>query len=224
MKRHTMQEQILGKKSDQLSKEQIHAFLDEFSSVHIDLGTGDGLFAWRLAKEAKDTAVIGIDAAKDSLREGSSRAIKKPSRGGAPNAIFLCDNVLEMDNTFEGKADTVSVNFPWGSLLQAVSIPFDDFVVKMASLIKEGGELHQHINMHVFNDDEQRKSLGLPVLDDDYMKEKLIPVYENAGLKFLEYFFIPAGQKTEVASTWGGRLTRNSSRPTLVFKCKKVAL
>lgn len=218
-----MQERILGKKSANLNSDEVASFLQEHASVHIDLGTGDGLFAWRLAKEFPTKAVVGIDAAKDSLKEGSSRAIKKPSRGGAPNAMFLRDNVLEMDDTFKGLADTVSVNFPWGSLLQAVSIPFDDFVTKMASLLKEGGELHQHINMHVFNDDEQRKSLGLPVLDDAYMQEKLIPKYEEAGLKMEEYFFIPAGQKTEVASTWGGRLTRNSSRPTLVFKCQKVS-
>jgi 16S rRNA (adenine(1408)-N(1))-methyltransferase len=219
-----LQEQILGKKSEQISREKTLSFLEDYHDIHIDLGTGDGLFAWRLAKEFPQKAVIGIDAAKDSLKEASSRAVKKPSRGGTPNAIFLCDNVLEMDNTFEGLADCVSVNFPWGSLLQAVIIPFPEFVSKMASLLKMGGELHQHINMHVFNDDEQRKNLGLPLVDDVYLQEKLIPIYADVGLELIEYFFIPAGEKTEVASTWGGRLTRNSSRPTLVFKCKKVGI
>tara|TARA_Y100000296_G_scaffold2588_1_gene3651 strand:+ start:1621 stop:2274 length:654 start_codon:yes stop_codon:yes gene_type:complete len=217
-----LQEQIVGKKSHSRTNPEVLEFVEKHKALHVDLGTGDGLFAWRLAKEMPNTAVLGIDAARESLKEGSARAAKKPSRGGAPNAMFLCANVLEMDNLLDGKADVVSVNFPWGSLLQAVSIPFPGFVAKMAALLKEGGELHQHINMHVFKDEDQRKSLGLPVLDDAYMAQKIIPAYEAAGLKMLEYYFIPAGQKTEIASTWGGRLTRNSSRPTLVFKCQKV--
>lgn len=216
-----MLEKIVGKKSVSLSKEELQEFVSNYENVHIDLGTGDGLFAWRLAKDATKTAVLGLDAARESLREGSARSAKKPARGGAPNAVFICANVLELDDTFNNMADVISVNFPWGTLLQAVSIPFEDFVSKISSMLKNGGRMDQHINMHVFNDDEQRKALGLPVLDDNYFKKTLAPVYEKYGLELQEYYFIPAGQKTEVSSTWGGRLTRNSSRPTLVFHCMK---
>tara|TARA_R110000868_G_scaffold189695_1_gene432853 strand:+ start:39997 stop:40668 length:672 start_codon:yes stop_codon:yes gene_type:complete len=214
-------EKVIGKKSYKISKEELDAFVADYNKVHIDLGTGDGLFAWRLAKEEEKTAVIGVDAARESLKEGSARAAKKPARGGAPNSIFLCANVLKLDDSFNNMADVLSVNFPWGTLLQAVSIPFDDFIEKMACILKDGARLNQYINMHVFNDEDQRKALGLPVLDEDYLANILFPVYEKFGLEVQGHHFIPAGQKTEVASTWGGRLTRRSSRPTLVFSCIK---
>lgn len=217
----TLLEKVVGKKSNKISKDDLATFLADYKKVHIDLGTGDGLFVWRLAKGKPDTAVIGIDAARESLKEGSARAVKKPARGGAPNAMFLCANVLKLDDSFNNTADVLSVNFPWGTLLQAVSIPFNDFIEKMADILKEGARLDQHINMHVFNDEEQRIALGLPVLDEDYLKNTVFPVYEKYGLQVQGHHFIPAGQKTEVASTWGGRLTRRSSRPTLVFSCIK---
>lgn len=217
-------EKVVGKKSFKISVEDFDTFIANYKKVHIDLGTGDGLFAWRLAKEEEGAAVIGVDAARESLKEGSARSSKKPARGGAPNAMFLCANVLKLDDTFNNKADVLSVNFPWGTLLQAVSIPFEDFVEKMANILKEGAKLNQYINMHVFNDDEQRKALGLPNLDEDYLANTLFPVYEKFGLKVQGHHFIPAGQKTEVASTWGGRLTRRSSRPTLVFSCIKESV
>ena len=216
-------EQIIGKKSHPLSLDDLRAKAAEYQYVHIDLGTGDGLFAWRLAKQSPDTFVIGIDAARESLREGSARAAKKPARGGAPNAVFLCMNVLEMPEGLEAFADVVYINFPWGSLLQAVARPFEENLHQFAALVKDDGILEQHINLHVFNDAEQRHNLGLPELDDAFLVDTLFPIYEKCGLKVKSHHFTPSGQKVDVASTWGGRLTRRSGRPTLSFTADKIS-
>lgn len=220
-----MLERIIGKKSEKFTAEQLNEFFEKYEKLHVDLGTGDGLFAWRLAREpeCQETLVVGLDASRESLAEASARSVKKPARGGAPNALFFCMNVLEMPDAFDGRCDTVSINFPWGTLLQASAIPFEDNIKQFAGLVKKGGQMDVHINLHVFKDEEQRRSLGLVDLDEEYFKESLLPVYEKYGLEYISHAFIPAGQKVDVASTWGGRLTRRSGRPTLSFHMKKVS-
>lgn len=218
-------EQILGKKSEKITLEALKEKASTYPRTHIDLGTGDGLYMWRLAKKQPETCAIGIDAAADSLREGSGRSIKKPAKGGAENAVFLCANVLETlkDDAWNAMADHVSVNFPWGSLLQAVAYPFPDFLPHIHKLLKEEGTFELHINMFVFDDEVQRKSLGLPMLDETYMEEKLIPAYKKDGFESEGYMFVAAGAKTEIQSTWGSKLTKRSGRPTLIMKFKKVS-
>lgn len=216
-------ELILGKKSEMQTVGDFLSFAQSYQSIHMDLGTGDGLFAWRLARECPNIFVAGIDADRNSLAEASARSIKKPARGGAPNARFLCMNVLDdLPEEFQNVADTVSINFPWGSLLYAVALPQEQYVEKFAKLVKEGGKLDLHINLHVFVNEEQRANMGLPELDDAYFLETVAPVYEKFGLKLVSHTFIPAGIKVDVASTWGGRLTRRSGRPTLSAHFVKV--
>lgn len=216
-------ERIIGKKSHPFSRDALLEKISVYEKVHIDLGTGDGLFVWRLAREEgmEKTLVIGLDASRESLAKASARCVKKPARGGASNAIFFCANVLEMGDVFDGLADTVSINFPWGSLLQASALPFDDAVENFSKLVKENGILDVHINLHVFKDEEQRRSLGLVDLDESYLINKLLPAYEKHGFVCLSHSFIPSGQEVPVASTWGGRLTKKSGRPTLSFKLQK---
>lgn len=217
-------ERIIGKKSYPFTRDELRTLVAQYDNVHIDLGTGDGLFVWRLARTEglERTLVIGLDASRESLAKASARCVKKPARGGAPNAIFFCVNVLEMGDVFDALADRVSINFPWGSLLQAAAIPFDDAIAGFVKLLKPAACLDVHINLYVFNDEEQRRSLGLVELDEASFNESLRPAYEKHGLEYLSHAFIPAGQEVDVASTWGGRLTKKSGRPTLSFHMKKV--
>lgn len=208
-------EQVTGKKTCPLPLVNLLQKAADFSAVHVDLGTGDGLFVWRLAKERPGTLVVGIDAARDSLAEGSARAAKKPARGGTPNALFVCMNVLQLPDGLTGFADSVSINFPWGSLLKAVVEPEQPFVYQLKKLIKKGGRLDVHINLYVFQNAEERENLVLPPLDENHFLNRLQPALEKGGFVYQSHQFVPAGAPVGVASTWGGRLTRNSKRDTL---------
>lgn len=216
-------ERIIGKKSEILSEEALITFIEGYPSCHIDLGTGDGAFVWRLAKKESEKAVIGLDAAREPLREISAKSLKKVAKGGTPNARFFCANVLEEleKDVWHNRADSVSINFPWGSLLQAITYPYKNFLPLIHHMLKEEGTLELHINMYVFGDETQRKTLGLPDLTEAYLTQTLIPAYKEAGFYLLEQTYQSAGIKTKVHSTWGSRLTRRSKRPTLVLLFKK---
>jgi len=85
--------------------------------VIVDLGTGDGRAVLARAASEPTALVIGIDAAAASMADASRRA----DRRGPSNALFLAAGVETLAaSPLAGRADLVSVLFPWGSLLRGV--------------------------------------------------------------------------------------------------------
>lgn len=78
--------------------------------VWLDLGTGDGRYVAHLAADLPRWLVVGVDTCREPLRERS--------RTAAPNALFVIANALTLPAELNGIAHRVSINFPWGSLLE----------------------------------------------------------------------------------------------------------
>lgn len=211
-------EQIIGKKSAQLTAEALKKTAENYNEVLIDLGTGDGLFALRHARANPQTLTIGIDADRASLAEGSGRAAKKPARGGAENALFFCQNVLAWDTSpLAAIASHLTINFPWGSLLAACSIPHKQALQTFATLAQNGAKFDVYLNMHTFQDEALRTKFGLPDLTEDFVQNTLLPAYQAAGFQASRHTFLEADQ-LDVKSTWGGKLNRRSGRDTLLIQ------
>src|SRR5690606_22030096 len=87
-----------------------------YDRVAIDIGTGDGRFAYAYAADHPDTFVIGLDPVKEAVREFSGRARRKPARGGLPNLIYVMASIEQPPAELAGRCDILFVNLPWGSL------------------------------------------------------------------------------------------------------------
>src|SRR5205823_12834946 len=71
-----------------------NASLDSLSSltaggVIVDIGTGDGRFVSRCARENRSKFYIGIDANAKPLEKISMKATRKPAKGGLANLLFI---------------------------------------------------------------------------------------------------------------------------------------
>lgn len=214
-----MLERIVGKASQPFDAAALSAFLAG-KQAHIDLGTGDGMFAYRTAKANPGIAMIGVDADRSSLADASFKASKKPARGGCDNVRFVCFNVLDIPTGLEGKFDHIHANFPWGSLMYALVRPDVAAVRRMAALGKSGADFSFYLNLYVFENDSQRSAMKLPTLDDAYLENTLIPGFAKAGLTTTGYRFLTADGLKDHPSTWAGRLIRRSGRNTLYLHAK----
>jgi 16S rRNA (adenine(1408)-N(1))-methyltransferase len=85
----------------------------------IDLGTGDGRAVMARARRDPRTLVIGIDASAAAMAESSRRAARPERKGGLPNALFLAAAAEALPEELRGRADELTILFPWGSLLRA---------------------------------------------------------------------------------------------------------
>ena len=211
-------EHIIGKKSNALTAEALHNKAQGFSRVVIDLGCGDGMLPYRLARENEDVFYIGVDAARESLAIASAKAAKKPSRGGCPNVLFLCANVLEPLPELAGITDELQWNFPWGSLMYALVGGDRQPMLNMKKLAKDGATFKFYLNLYVFENETQRQDMGLPEVDEAYVHKTLIPAWEGLGFKTTETSFISAESLKNHPSTWAGRLVRRSGRNSLYME------
>ncbi|MDJ0836055.1 MAG: class I SAM-dependent methyltransferase [Acidobacteriota bacterium] len=203
-----------GKKQERMDSESFHALTQSYESLQIDLGTGDGRFVLREARERPTRLCIGLDAVGDNLAPTASKAMRKPAKGGAPNALFVIAPVERMPEMLRGKADRITVNFPWGSLLNAVVEPDRKIMADILSLGAPNAGIELLINYYVFTDPGYLERLNLPTLDQAYLKDALLPAYKSLGMVIEEHRFI-SGQPPHRTS-WGQRLSLGSGRETLL--------
>jgi 16S rRNA (adenine(1408)-N(1))-methyltransferase len=186
--------------------------------LHVDLGTGDGKFVLRCAREHPSIEHVGIDALAEPMASSARRAAAKPSRGGVPNARFLVSDAVQPPEELRGRASLVTMNYPWGSLLRAVAAPEPAGLAAVAGLLRPGGRLVALLNASAAEDSAYAERLELPPLDGEHLREKLVPGWEAAGLREVEWRTLGPGEDPPHRTTWGQRLVRGSGRDTVVVE------
>ena len=86
--------------------------LADYNRIMIDLGTGDGRYVHTLAEERPDWFVIGIDSCRENLREYSQAKLQ--------NMLFVIASAQSLPAELNGFISHLSINFPWGSLLESL--------------------------------------------------------------------------------------------------------
>jgi predicted RNA methylase len=89
------------------------AWLENYDQLHLDLGTGDGAYALHLARTNPAHAVVGVDLCLDNLA--------KPARKGRDNLRFVQGDATELPAWLWTRAGTVTINYPYGMLLRALT-------------------------------------------------------------------------------------------------------
>jgi len=188
-----------------------------FSKVHVDLGTGDAKFVYRQAKANPNIFFVGIDTNPGGLSAMSIKVNKKPSKGGGiTNVAFIQAHAECLPEELDSIADSISINFPWSGLLEAVIQPDSLKLRKISNLGKNNCPLKILINNDVLKDEVLCKKINLPNIDEFYIKNKIIPKYRNSSISLKSYNIT---QSTQDNTTWGKKLTLGSNRTTLVFNC-----
>lgn len=157
--------------------------------------------------------------AAEALREISQRSAAKPQRGGVSNALFVWASVESLPSELEGMAFEIAINYPWGSLLQALATPDVGVLKGIAQLAKPGAFLTILINISVFENEDYRQKLGLPELNLEKAKNSLPWDYREAGINIKNIQILD--QTTPNPTTWGLKLTKGSgSRKTLLIEAR----
>jgi 16S rRNA (adenine(1408)-N(1))-methyltransferase len=176
--------------------------------VHLDFGTGDGAYVLRAARASVSSGspsadlFIGVDANASALREVSRRALAKPARGGAPNAMF---GVLSLENApgeLAELVDHLTVLLPWGSLLRAVAQPDAAALGRLLALLRRGSGRFRFVFGYGSDD---RDVAELPSLDAANALDVLVERYRAAGLDAIVRA-IDVSNVRALRTTWANKL------------------
>jgi 16S rRNA (adenine(1408)-N(1))-methyltransferase len=129
---------IRGKHASKIQASALAEMLGVAACVHIDLGTGDGRYVRHMAQTCPEMRVIGVDACRENLAEASRRAPE--------NALYVIANALMLPIELNGLADSISINFPWGSLLKGLLQPEPALLSGLCAISRAGAALDIRLN------------------------------------------------------------------------------
>lgn len=206
-------EYVTGKKLSTLSAEQWSDLASNHSEVWLDVGTGDGLYVYEMARQHPQVLCVGFDPVWENMSEISRRAARKPQKGGAANALFLKASLENYPQILKGQASRISVNYPWAGVLRGVILGEAQTLKQLRELGRGQSSLELFINYHVLSSAPDRSTLQLPHIDPSYIEQQLLPLYHQHGFICQEHQII-SGQ-APIRSSWAKQLALGSARDTL---------
>ena len=131
-------ETIRGRMSQHLDLNGLNRHLANYTHTLIDLGTGDGRFVRGLAEKYTESFFIGIDACRENLRVHSQQKL--------PNALFIIASAQALPSELDGLASRLTVNFPWGSLLESLLNNDPDLMDGLSAISRTQAGLEIYLN------------------------------------------------------------------------------
>ena len=131
-------ETIRGRMSHTIGFIEFSERLADYKQITLDLGTGDGRFVRCMAQKQKDTFFIGVDACRENLRANSQIKL--------PNAMFVIASAQALPFELNGLASQITINFPWGSLLESLLNNDASLIDGLLSITRLCVELDLYLN------------------------------------------------------------------------------
>ncbi|MFZ4584425.1 MAG: methyltransferase domain-containing protein [Acidimicrobiia bacterium] len=183
------------------------------SRVIIDVGAGDGRYAFTLAQDHPQALVIAFDPAADNLRETATRAARK--KNGAPNLVLLRASVETPPAALESRGSEVHVILPWGRLFEGLIEPDPRVLHGLAACTKPDGMLWIVLNAGAWDSVPQRLA-GLPRPSVDVVEARMIPALRTTGFEPQEVRALSDAECRAINSGWARRLAHRGRVPEFV--------
>jgi 16S rRNA (adenine(1408)-N(1))-methyltransferase len=147
-----------------------------------------------------DTLTIGVDASRRASR-----------RNALPNALFVVAAAEHPPEGLRGLAGSLTVNFPWGSLLRGLLGRDDAVLDGVAQLLAPGAE--GLVLLSVVRRD------GLPPAPPWH---ELAGAYSRQGLDLVEARPATPQEVAASRSSWARRLRAGTDRPVTLLRLRAV--
>ena len=208
---------VIGKgRTAPLERDAFTELLARYGNATVDVGTGDGRFAYYLASDDPSRLVIGIDALDEPMGEVAARAARKPARGGRANLVLVRAPVEDLPAELRGIADEVSVQLPWGSLLEGLVLARDPVLGGLAALCRPGARLTVTLNGEIWLDSTPARYEHLPVPTPEYVADVVAAGLARVGIDFGEARYASAEEAKGLPTTWARRLGHGRPHPSFV--------
>jgi len=193
-------ETIRGKMSLDLDWNSFRNRLAQYDHVTLDLGTGDGRYVRTLAEKHPEWFIIGLDACRENLREHS--------RANLSNMLFVIASAQDLPFEFESVFSQVTINFPWGSLLEGLLAGDPGLLHGLDAISRPDAQLEICLNGGALKEAGTSLEVGAEIVYGNLCRHgwklKLpLPMQPDALKKF--------------PSTWARRLTYGPDPHTIIL-------
>ena len=159
--------------------------------------------------------MIGVDANAGSMVDASRRVARAARRGDRPNALFVVAAAESLPAELNGRADVLTMHFPWGSLLRGLLDADPAILAGIARVTRPGATVTALLSLT-----ERDRSVG-PVSLHERSFVALAPGYATHGLLLREARPATAADLARSQSSWAKRLRAGSSRPVWLLRLRR---
>jgi 16S rRNA (adenine(1408)-N(1))-methyltransferase len=187
-----------------------------YAKTSVDVGTGDGRFAYHLASADPDRLVIGVDALAEPMGARAATAARKPVKGGRPNLLFVHAPVEALPDELDRAANEVYVLLPWGGLLEGIVRARPDVLGGIATLCRPGARVVVTLNGEIWLDSTPARYEQLPVPTPEYVADVVAPAFARVGIRLGAARYSTAAEAKQLSTTWARRLGHGRDHPCFV--------
>ena len=208
---------VIGKQRTEVLAAGAFAELQSrYAKTSVDVGTGDGRFAYQLASADPDRLVIGVDALAEPMGDRAATAARKPVKGGRPNLVFVHAAIELLPAELERAADEVYVQLPWGGLLEGIVLARPDVLGGIAGLCRTGARLMVTLNGEIWVDSTPARYGQLPVPTPGYVAEVVAPGFAPFGIRLGDARYSTVAEAKHLSTTWAKKLGHGRDHPRFV--------
>jgi hypothetical protein len=182
-------ETIQGRTSLELHVNGWKDRLVNYNRIILDLGTGDGRYARTLADEHPGWFIVGVDSCRENLREHS--------RAKLQNLLFVIASAQELPHELDGLISHITINFPWGSLLESLLVSDSKLMCGLKSVSRPRASLDLRLNGGALAEAGKTLEAGT---------DRIFYNLLGAGWQLEQPVMMDAGALKTFPSTWAKRL------------------
>jgi 16S rRNA (adenine(1408)-N(1))-methyltransferase len=216
--------QVVSNRSlQQIDGARLRELTAPYAGVALDIGAGDGAWAYRYAAAHADRFVIAFDPVRENMRDWSAKAAKKPAKGGLQNVIFVVAAVEAPPPELAGIADDIFITLPWGSLMRGLILGEERTLAAVAGFGRDGASVRIVLNTRIFDDPVPVDVRDLPEVTPQYVESVLAPRYEAASLRIADTRELDADEVAALGTTWAKRLSHRAPPPSMLITATVAA-
>ena len=198
---------VEGRKLVDMDAGAFDQLADSYERVVVDVGTGDGLFAYRLAAQDPTTLYIGCDPAADNMVEVAQRSRRNRSRGGVDNLLLVVAGVEQPPDELRGRAAQVYCVLPWGRLMAGLVTGDSEVLRGVRAFAELDAPVLVYLNVGVWDRDTPLHVQDLPEVTPDHIEQVLAPAFAHARIRLVCHREASPDEIGGLRSTWARRLT-----------------
>lgn len=213
---------LVGNQITEMNKTEFKNIARQYKSVAVDIGTGDGQFIYKRAKRNSDELCIGIDSSVDNMRKYSMKTIKKASKGGLENVLFVVSSVEDLPDEMICTADKITINLPWGSLRDGIVKGDKAVLYNLKKISKVKTELSICVTYSTKYEKYEIDVRKLPVLSIDFIKTYLKKQYSIYGINIEDAYLWNNDMLKNLDTKWAKKLAFGKEREIFYLKCSII--
>lgn len=211
---------LKGNKINEIHDTEFENIIKQYKSLVIDIGTGEGEFVYKKAKQDQEVMYIGIDASAASMQEYSVKSAKKPEKGGLSNIMYVACNAEDLPDALSDTADKIFINLPWGSLRDGIIKGEHSILDGIRKIAKKNAALEICVSYCDIYEKQEIENRQLPALNLSYLNDILKNKYKIYGIHMMNISILDNDKLKKMETKWAKKLGYGKKRDVFYMNCK----